>query len=198
MHSGLTKSRTFFVLAGILLLCACTPEKKYRALSFFFDGVPNPSARGKLAENATEEEKAAATSDAGEAARKAQRARGEAEKEVYRSQHPPYVRRECESCHDRTSKNLLVTSKRKLCFNCHDENKFTGPYVHGPVAAGACLMCHQPHRSTQPALLLKSTPKLCLQCHDKKEVFANENHEGVTDCLECHQPHVAEDPMFMR
>ena len=93
---------------------------------------------------------------------------------------------------------MLVADKRKLCFTCHDESKFDGPYVHGPVAVGACLMCHQPHQSKYPALLLKSTPGLCLQCHDKTEVFANENHEGVTDCLDCHQPHVAEDPMFMR
>jgi predicted CXXCH cytochrome family protein len=197
MHSVLTKSRSILVLAGILLLCACTPEKKYRVLSFFFDGVPNPSIEGKLTNNASEVEKRV-KSEAGDVARRAQLAKGEADKEVYKSQHPPYVKRKCASCHDKTSRNMLTTSKVKLCFSCHPRSKFQGPYVHGPVAGGACLMCHLPHNSKLPALLSKPMPELCLQCHEKACFPAREHTDGVTDCLKCHLPHVGKDPMFLR
>jgi len=196
MHSGLTKSRAIIIVAGLLLFSACTPEKKYRVLSLFFDGVPNPSAE-RLTDNATEIEKIEA-SEAGEVERKLQRARAETEKEVYKSQHSPYVKRKCESCHDKKSRNMLVAGKRKLCFNCHSKNKFQGPYVHGPVAGGACMMCHLPHKSKLPALLSKSTPGLCLQCHEKACVMAGENADSFTDCLQCHQPHVGQDSMFLR
>jgi predicted CXXCH cytochrome family protein len=197
MHSVLTKSRSILVLAGILLLCACTPEKKYRVLSFFFDGVPNPAGESKLSDNSTETEKTIAA-EVGEMRRRAQLAKGEADKEVYKSQHPPYVKRKCSSCHDKTSRNMLTASKAKLCFNCHSRSKFKGQYVHGPVAGGACLMCHLPHNSKLSYLLSKSTPALCLQCHEKECFPAREHTDGVTDCLKCHLPHVGEDPMFLR
>ncbi|NOZ13645.1 MAG: hypothetical protein GXO69_08385 [Acidobacteria bacterium] len=197
MHSGLTRSKVIIALTGLLLLSACTPEKKYRVLSFFFDGVPNPSLSGKESNSKAGPEKSQIIA-AQKAIRKARNKRREKKPETYVSQHPPYVNRQCERCHNQTSRNMLVSSKAELCFNCHEKSKFTGPYVHGPVAVGACLMCHLPHRSVNPSLLVKKTPGLCLQCHNKTDIFANENHEGVTDCLECHQPHVSGNPMFLQ
>ncbi len=196
MRSGPTNRKAIIILLFLLLFSACTPEKKYRILSFFFDGVPNPSAT-KATSAATEKEKQAIT----EAERSAEKIknilkRTEAKRTV--SSHPPYVKRQCNRCHDQTSRNMLVTGKQALCFQCHDKKKFTGPYVHGPVAVGACLMCHLPHQSKYPSLLTRKTPGLCLQCHNKQDVFANENHEGVSDCLECHRPHTGEDPMFLQ
>jgi len=198
MRSVPIKSRGILVLAGILFLCACTPEKKYRVLSFFFDGVPNTAVRSKLTDNTIGGTDKRISTDAAKTGRGQQRARGEVDREVYKSQHPPYIKRKCSSCHDRTSSNMLTASKARLCFKCHARSQFQGPLVHGPVAGGACLMCHLPHNSKLMHLLSKPSPALCLQCHEAACFPAREHTDGGTDCLKCHLPHVGKDPMFLR
>ena len=161
-------------------------------LTFFFDGVPEPGASVALAdvkqrvhtvkeaETAEESERAARTSTS-----------------PYVSVHPPYQERACEDCHDRTSVTFLVMDAKQLCFLCHDSSEFEGPYVHGPVAVGDCVVCHHPHQSRQEHLLLGPVRDLCLSCHRAEDVYANENHVDVENCLDCHNPHAGEDEMLM-
>lgn len=197
------------LLVGALLAGGCTAERRYRTLSFFFDGVPDP--------NAPVEEAAAPEPTAPQVAL----VRPEREPEVAPGTvHPPFAERLCDACHtfesESRSKNILsvpigqgVTRAQdqrmlaepveQLCFECHDdmspEKADPGTYTHGPVAAGACVFCHNPHSSPNASLLRAASPRLlCLKCHQAQDLAANELHPpledlGDEDCTSCHNPH---------
>jgi len=71
----------------------------------------------------------------------------------------PALQKGCASCHAEIdastvphkskgkSANGLAAESPALCANCHDKKLFEGKVVHGPVAAGMCLGCHNPHAS---------------------------------------------------
>ena len=107
-----------------------------------------------------------------------------------------------------------------LCAKCHDDKLFEGKLVHGPVAAGMCMGCHNPHSSDNQGLLKKKPAALCLDCHpdiakgphviagfsrsghplgnDKKEA-ADPLRPGKTFyCASCHEPHRSELPKLNR
>jgi predicted CXXCH cytochrome family protein len=144
----------------------------------------------------------------------------------------PAVQMGCESCHaeidastlphkskGKSTKGLLAEAPA-LCANCHDKQLFEGKVVHGPVAAGMCLGCHNPHASDYLGLLKKEPATLCLDCHpDIKKgphVIAGFTRSGhplgneakeVQDplrpgkkfyCAGCHEPHRSELPKLSR
>jgi predicted CXXCH cytochrome family protein len=90
--------------------------------------------------------------------------------------------------------------KKDSCITnaCHaDINKFK--FVHGPVAAGECTVCHgeskrhaeNPRRYKFGAV--KDLDKVCFKCHDKfkpKKFVHNPVQEG--ECTVCHSPHGSE------
>ena len=107
-----------------------------------------------------------------------------------------------------------------LCAKCHDDKLFRGKVVHGPVAAGMCMGCHDPHSSDNQGLLKKKPATLCLDCHpdiakgphviagfsrsghplgnDKKEA-ADPLRPGKTFyCASCHEPHRSDLPKLSR
>ena len=65
--------------------------------------------------------------------------------------------------------------------------------MHGPVAAGDCIACHDPHTSPNDFQLLAAGNDLCFTCHvDKKEEFSagKQVHPPVADrCTNCHNAH---------
>ncbi len=94
--------------------------------------------------------------------------------------------------------------------------------MHGPVAAGKCMDCHDPHASDNAGLLKKEPAALCLDCHAdvKKKPHVDrrvlrrrapagrrEEGEAAEDplrrgkpfyCASCHEPHRSELPRLNR
>lgn len=87
--------------------------------------------------------------------------------------------------------------KAPLCADCHDGRTAPNPleglkWLHGPVAAGDCLTCHQPHHPTgRTAFLRRSGDALCTECHDNLAPTPGRAHSklGQVSCLECHEAH---------
>ncbi len=116
----------------------------------------------------------------------------------------PALEEGCDSCHSLEDGDIEIPSDLKeTCFGCHDD--FTRnedgeelEYVHGPVAEGECLACHNPHYSENRKLLNAWPPgELCVQCHDDKDPRELEEgetvHEPVKEllCSDCHSPHAS-------
>lgn len=205
------------LLVAALLAGGCSAERRYRTLSLFFDGVPDP--------NAPVEEVTGPEPESAEVAQ----ARPAAEREIEPGTvHPPYAERLCEACHTfdvggktervlsvqvrpglsrSQDQRMLAEPVEQLCFECHDDKSPQkappGSYTHGPVAAGACVFCHNPHSSPNPAMLRAAPPRtLCLQCHQAEDLAANELHPpledlGDEDCTSCHNPHRSSSPYML-
>jgi len=185
---------TITKLPLLLLLCffatcgSCTPEKKIKTLSFFFDGVVKESQTTENNRLLNENRKTT----------KSQMVEEKREGRKVVSFHKPYREGKCERCHNTKASNTLTDKKKDLCFKCHKESDFTGKYVHGPVAAGKCLTCHLPHESSNKALLVSVKKDLCFACHNEQDIVKIKKHLGYEDCLKCHLPHVGDNNYFLK
>lgn len=87
-----------------------------------------------------------------------------------------------------------------LCVTCHAEQAgLNKKFVHGPVAGGNCILCHQAHSSWHRALLNQPPEETCSACHG--EVFQSLRarrhvHAPMLEdrCTDCHDPHAADAP----
>jgi predicted CXXCH cytochrome family protein len=169
---------------------SCTAEKRYRTLSFFFDGVPPPGAHEETKPGAKTPKAASAPGGASTAAA------------FTGSEHEP-ARNEkgCANCHNRDSSFALLKPRAELCVTCHADKTRQYPVMHGPVAVGACAECHDPHRSSLPHLLRTPSPKLCFQCHDPTPAGAKPPRcarpSDDARCTDCHNPHGGEGRFFL-
>jgi len=106
--------------------------------------------------------------------------------------HPKVT--ECESCHVPKARDAHAFND-KTCTACHQMVKANDKFVHGPVAAGECLACHDPHGSDEPQLVRMFGSDLCQRCHvDMKARLAEKRftHAPVKeDCATCHNPHAS-------
>ncbi|MHC4448399.1 MAG: cytochrome c3 family protein, partial [Planctomycetota bacterium] len=177
------------VVAGIAaaaLWAGCSVEKHYALLSFFFDGVPDPSA--------ADARTAAGGGGGGSVSAAAV------------SAHSAYAKRRCADCHGGDARFGLFASgftrlDATVCMGCHGDVLEEHPRIHGPVASGECLWCHKPHESRQPHLLTRAPPDLCLGCHGFEVEAAprTPSHEDLgADCLRCHHGHGGEERYFLR
>lgn len=172
---ALLKRVSWAALCVLLLsstgLYGCAPQTRYKVLSFFFDGVPNPEMIAKKQEALKKED-----------------VMSRARAVTYRM-HGPYASRHCEGCHTPGS-NVLRLPRNKLCFRCHTLD-LSKKYVHGPVAAGGCLMCHDPHGSAYPYFLIADPATFCLHCHNRKDIMKNKAHKEIEgkQCTQCHDAH---------
>lgn len=186
MHSeNMKKNNSVFViffLINLILVSSCAVQKHRKVLSFFFDGVPGPDVEQVIK---TEDKNIA-----GQDRRKVVKVR-------FISTHPDYKTKECTKCHTRDVSNFLRAGKKELCFICHKEEKFEGPYVHGPVAVRACNTCHDPHQSENRKLLLADGKKLCVLCHRTPITGVSLPCKG-DNCLECHDPHISDNKFFLK
>ena len=68
--------------------------------------------------------------------------------------HPPFIEKQCDSCHESKFSQKLVSPVKELCFTCHDDFTKDKKVVHYPISEGTCLDCHDPHQSRQvPSLM---------------------------------------------
>jgi predicted CXXCH cytochrome family protein len=181
---------TAIILAALLglalALAACTESTKYRVLSVFFDGVPKPGQKppegaGPGGPGSTEAGPAPAPRPV-----------------TY--VHPPFREDRCGACHDPTDGQLLRTPQQGLCQGCHSDVPGSAPFVHGPVAVGDCLFCHNPHASAYPNILLDDATALCFRCHDPADLTKGPYHAtvGSQPCIDCHDPHAGRDRFFLK
>lgn len=155
-----------------LLSVGCGAASRHRVLTLFFDGVPPPKAAPPVA---------GAPGLAPGPAAPARRAGG--------GEHGPYAAKLCTACHEVGAANGLVAPKEELCFRCHelDLNK---RFIHGPLASGGCLLCHDPHSSRYRSLLLSESDTFCVRCHDRQDLAKSEGHgEPREACTTCHDGH---------
>ncbi len=142
------------------------------------------------------------------------------------------VHMSCASCHSELDASVtphksrgkiaggLTAEGSALCTTCHDKKMFEGKVVHGAVAEGTCLGCHDPHVSDYLGLLKMEPAALCLDCHPevKNEPhiiagFSRSGHPLGNDkneaqdplrpgkkfyCAACHEPHRSERPKLNR
>ncbi len=167
----------FFSLMSFFF--GCTPRQRYQTLSFIFDGVPNPDEKPPERQ-----------------ARLGEIAAAQSAKRTYK-EHGPYGAKMCHACHDRST-NALIMPVQKLCVNCHNL-QLNKKYIHGPVAAGGCKVCHEPHGSSFPFLLVAAPQKFCFYCHNEKDVARNPVHQGVAEeCTQCHDAHMSDSPNMLK
>ena len=186
MPSVLIRNRILLILVLPVFFFSCSVAKNYKTLSFFFDGVPDPNQKKAAAEQS--------------AAKKGSQSKRIRPVIVIKSGHPDYAKKRCSKCHDNTKQSYLKTSRDKLCFTCHKAEKFTGKFLHGPVAVKHCHTCHLPHNSRYPRLLVKIKRPLCLQCHKEEEINIIRDHttRQYDDCVRCHLPHAADNKFFLK
>jgi len=210
-HPHLCLLLAVFVSFGLL---GCSQQMRYRTLTFFFTGVPDPNQKSVI--------DSGKTVNLAELAR--QRRRSALEVEPGYFVHGPYGSGACHLCHaidDSASFRVWGTNKRPvgagsktvtkkvvgprllqsedtLCLSCHDSYLKTEADIlqlelHEPVAKGQCIRCHNPHRAERRYMLLKKDNiELCTDCHEKEEVLMSIDHreDPEADCLECHNPHM--------
>ncbi len=157
----------------------CSATTRYKMLSLFFDGVPRPPEPAPPA--------AAAGVDSG----RPTRAAGHFE-------HGPYAAKLCNGCHQAGAMNTLVAAGDELCFRCH-ALRLDKRHVHGPLASGGCLACHQPHNSPYRFLLVSQSDGFCLRCHDRAALRPLPGHAGqAEDCTACHDAHMSDKPYLLK
>lgn len=180
----------------LFLLSGCNEDRDYKVLSYFFDGVPLPeSERLALEEQAR-------LSDPNDAVAGLQ----DQPQEILYT-HEPF--KNCDlQCHGVREGTYfsgsvkLIVEPPQLCFDCHEnmDHSVTKPgiSVHGPVAAGECLMCHNPHKSKYKHILSKPVPEVCFQCHNAVQIELIEGHSRGQNCLKCHYGHSSEEKFLLR
>ena len=157
----------------IWLAIGCSHQNRYKVLSFFFDGVPDPNKPAVA--SATSENGAPITVG-------------------IVSTHKPYAAGKCDACHQSTGEEVgsaQTVIDSSVCMKCHQTEIQKHAVMHAPVAAGACLFCHNPHNSALPHLLSTPAPALCTQCHDRSLLGGNppEHLSESSQCLDCHVGH---------
>ena len=167
-------------IVASVLSSGCSSEKRYKVLSFFFDGVPDPNAP------------AVATGDQDEfGGQRAGNGSGAAKPVAF--MHKPYGDNQCSACHENARGNFDDFQKLSsdVCLKCHDKVRDEFPVMHGPVAAAECNLCHVPHESSIPHLLRDAAPTVCVQCHQPELLSPTPREHLLPDksCLDCHTGH---------
>jgi predicted CXXCH cytochrome family protein len=182
------KFRTRPVSIGLMLLVflgiffvSCDEVQQHEALTFFFDGVP--PLRPEMLQEGPVDSNSLEPDQAGQ-------------KPLWYVHEP---RKDCSICHGKrkqrsfSSQTYLTTPIPKLCYDCHTDYTESAPFVHGPVAVGQCIFCHNPHKSKIEHLLVAPEPGLCYLCHDTStiELIAAHLPEQLSACTDCHNPHAS-------
>ena len=184
------------IVLGFLLMYAmsCEPVQRHKILTFFFDGVDSQSPPHEPRGDCNLCHKVR---------RQLQQVR-ERPGTVW-FVHEPWKNRDCKVCHNQLEENQwalpkLTAPEPELCYQCHTDYPATQPYVHGPVAVGECLLCHEAHKSKMAGLLKEKEPELCYQCHETIEAAQISGHpdEPIPQCTKCHDPHAGLTRMLLK
>jgi predicted CXXCH cytochrome family protein len=186
--------RALLVMCVIILLSGCDPIARHKVLTTIFDGVPSLPPPEQLCEEYAEKRIAEVQSQ------QQKKLSGASVEKSGGSVHAPYEEKLCDDCHDKNTAEGFVVPKKQLCFKCHT-NFIKGEYVHGPVAVGYCLGCHEPHSANFPKLLKSGNGTVCAVCHREKRL-ASVLHEKAAaqhlGCVDCHDPHYGNSPFFLK
>lgn len=104
--------------------------------------------------------------------------------------HTPVLEGRCAECHAGLRREI-ANAEAATCRSCHRKLAVVFPYVHGPVAAGKCLVCHEPHGSSRPALASADPKSLCTRCHDQPASQDHIEKARSRVCYLCHNPHAS-------
>lgn len=172
-------SLTLLLLVPAALL-SCSAPARDRVMHFFFEYPATASAPGDASSRPTS---AAAPIPL------------LADKRIVASAHPPFVQRQCVSCHNPAN---AYQPPLDVCRACHAKLYEPRPFAHGPFAADACMQCHVPHASSLRKLLRVPDPDQCLRCHEmtKFPECPGRKYHVPGACTACHEPHNA-DRRFM-
>ena len=189
MNIGMNRYINYLLfIIAISLFWRCSPEIGYGVRSFIFDGVPSPH---KIQITQVNDSLQKLNTPLGNNITPSSR------NNYYL--HEPYKDKECMSCHDKNRMGKLKVETLKLCNECHDDFEKSFEVLHGPVASGNCLACHNPHKSKLKNLLVSSEQDLCLSCHGMATIFKDKAHKDIDKkgCIECHNPHGGRDNNFL-
>ncbi|HEY6008599.1 MAG TPA: cytochrome c3 family protein [Geobacteraceae bacterium] len=89
--------------------------------------------------------------------------------------------------------------------SCH-QVMGTKAFVHGPVGAGQCAICHAQTASKHPSgnkgdfnLAFKGGKELCFTCHERMDQNAVVHKPVATgDCIACHDPHQSDAELMLK
>ena len=180
MQNKTNNNAAYYVsIIMVVLFFGCSVQQTHKTLTFFFDGVDKV-----IFFNSYLTDKDSIRKDA-ISRRDALLKKNRPDMCV----HKPYQEKRCDQCH--TPDKRLLMPMPALCFKCHKNFNETYAVVHGPVASGNCLNCHNQHSSKNPKLLIRQGQQICLFCHNSSLVFANKVHRDIEDaeCTLCHSPH---------
>jgi len=96
----------------------------------------------------------------------------------------------------------LPESASCVTAECHARFK-NDRQIHGPVATGSCMSCHQPDRGNHTYPLARDGNATCNFCHavtgTKKVQHASvhQQHDGKGGCTTCHDPHSAQTKFLL-
>ncbi len=172
-------------LIALIAIIACSTQKNYKTLSFFFDGVPesvNDSLMVEIDTTINDSTQLLALLIP----------------EIY--YHDPFKSKDCAICHDQSAMGKLNETQPALCYQCHDDFNNNNKTLHGALEAGNCTECHNPHQSKEAKLLVKGGESLCFDCHDSEQAKENQFHNIAeeTNCINCHNPHGGENQFVLQ
>jgi predicted CXXCH cytochrome family protein len=168
------------VTSGALVV-SCNELERHKVLTFFFDGV-TPLGREGLK---------------GEPIESAPQRPEQGSPAQLWYVHGP--QEDCTLCHGSrrglSPQTRLAAWMPKLCYECHTDYTVSAAFVHGPVAVGQCLLCHNWHRTKIEHHLKGPEPKLCYQCHDIDAIESIPAHftEQPSACADCHDAHASSE-----
>jgi predicted CXXCH cytochrome family protein len=182
-----TNGIVILAFLGIFFI-SCDQVQRHETLKFFFDGVPplqpNIFQEGLIDSNSFEPNQTG--------------------QEPAWYAHEPT--RDCTNCHSKRKQRSFSPQTHlkapipKLCYTCHDDFTTSALFVHGPVAVGQCIFCHNPHRSKIKHLLVTPEPGLCYLCHDRNtiELIAAHLPKQLSACTDCHNPHTSSTKALLK
>ena len=127
--------------------------------------------------------------------------------------HGPVAAGSCSACHVAPAagrlgpmtlaKGATRDNTAPLCVGCHEDvgARLKEAHVHGPVASGDCISCHDAHGSAFPLFLSASRRDSCLVCHDAVAAALGEafpHDPAAASCGMCHDPHASAHPAQLR
>ena len=177
----------YFIIISVVFVAACSPETRYKVLSFVFDGVPDYEFSEIITLNDS-----TASVDSTEILDLSENLIAQTD-----YIHQPYFEKDCKSCHDNTKK---IIAQPELCYTCHENFEDDYKIIHGSVAGGYCTSCHDPHKSKIISLLKRENEDLCSYCHDPIQLVSHDLHSiiEIANCTECHNPHGGENRFFTK
>jgi predicted CXXCH cytochrome family protein len=110
--------------------------------------------------------------------------------------HVPVLEHRCAECHAGVRRKS-ATAEADTCKPCHRKLAVIYPYVHGPLAAGKCVVCHDPHGSRWPSLTVSEPRAMCASCHDQPGSAEHVEKSRTRVCYLCHNPHASMNRKFL-